>query len=812
MKLKKFNTQIFAGIKDKEVSFDKGINILLGPNEAGKSSIVNGIFATLFKEPQIKERAKRDKEFNEKFLPYPDGEYIHGNLIIDDDGDSFRIEKKWSKNNPSALLELPNGNIIDDTSKIENTLDEILLYGESTYDNIVFVKQSDVKAAVKRIAEDSDVKTTVNNFLRKAVMEMDGIVTDEIKENINSEKDDLLSRWDLNNKQPENPNKDLDDPYKTARGKIYDAYIEREEIKQKIRKAEIIEEKIQTINNEIENLEAKIKETEQKLIELSKIEDDIYKRSELEPKLNNNQEKLKGLNKTADDWPKTKKELEKQKQQLAEYQKELKSLEEEKDQSEKSKRKEELSEQLNKVAELNSQIEAANKEKAELKKINNEKVEKLAELEGKKSNLKAQLTAGKLIANIKKASPETKVVKGIGTEEKVKAGAEIEADGYVRIFNEDIDIEVKSANINFEDLKEKYNKTTEEYENMLSDLEELEIEDSKAAREKLKAKEGLIRDIQGYEKEKANILEGSRLEDLREEYENIEVAEEIREIDLIAKEINQLKDDRISELKVEIKTNENKLVEWKEDYDSLEALQKEIKNLETEIYQLEKQLAGLAELPAEFDSNDQFRQKLKDLRKIKESKTNAKNEKDQELIEIQKEMPEESLEELEESLEKKQRKFNALEERARRLLKVEEAFNQTLNEMDKKSFEPLINSFSNHLNVLTDGNYQASDINDDFEIEIIKEADHQKIPVNMNLLSFGTYDSVALALRFALYENLFKDKPGFIILDDCLVNLDPERTEQAIELIRSFQDKYQIIFSTCDPETADRLGGNIIEL
>ena len=68
------------------------------------------------------------------------------------------------------------------------------------------------------------------------------------------------------------------------------------------------------------------------------------------------------------------------------------------------------------------------------------------------------------------------------------------------------------------------------------------------------------------------------------------------------------------------------------------------------------------------------------------------------------------------------------------------------------------------------------------------------------------------ALRFALYENLFADKPVFIILDDCLVNLDPERTKKAIKLIKNFQDKYQIIFSTCDPETARRLGGNVINL
>ncbi|MFW5790771.1 MAG: AAA family ATPase [Bacillota bacterium] len=812
MKLKKFKTQIFAGLNDREVSFADGLNILLGPNEAGKSSIINGIFATLFKEPQLRSRAKRDIEFNQKFLPHPDGEYIHGNLIIDDGGDSYRIEKKWSRNNPSALLELPGGNIIDDTKKIENTLTEILLYGESTYDNIVFVKQSEVKAAVKRIAEDSAVKTTVNNFLRKAVMEMDGIVTEKVKEKITSEKDDLLSRWDLDKKQPENPDKDINDPYKTARGKIYNAYIERAEIKQKIRKAENSEEKIQAINNQIERLEAEIKETEQNLARLEEIEADINKRIELEPKLARNQERLEALNEINAKWPVLKDEIARQQKQLEEYNQELEQLNQEKAAWDKLKKKEELEEKLNKIEQLTSKIAEANQQQEKFAVIDEAKVEELADLENKISNIDAQLSASKLKAKIIKSPSSTKIVKGVDDEEVIEAGREIEADGYLRIYNDEIDIEVSSAEIDFADLKEDYNSATEKYNQLIDELKALNISNSREAREKVKAKNELQREIKQAQKEQDKILADTTLEALKEEYESIEVDDDIREKEVIEKEIASLKDDKISDLKVEIGTSENKLKEWQEEYNSLKELQSEIEGLKTEIYQLEKQLAGLAELPEEFASNDQFRQRVKDLRKIKESKTNRKNEKDQELIEIQKEMPEESLEELEENLEKKQRRFQALEERAWRLLKVEEAFNETLKGMDKQSFEPLIESFSNHLNTLTAGSYQASNINDNFDIEIIKEADRQKLPVDLNLLSFGTYDSVALALRFALYENLFKDKPGFIILDDCLVNLDPERTEKAIELIKAFAEKYQIIYSTCDPETAESLAGNLINL
>ena len=643
-------------------------------------------------------------------------------------------------------------------------------------------------------------------------MEMDGIVTDEIKAKIENEKDDLLARWDLDRQQPENTDRDVNNPYKVGTGKIYDAYIEKERVKQKIRWAENGEEKLQKINQEIETLEAELKTAIKKLDELSEIEDDINKRIELEPELKRKEEKLEDLNEIETKWPELNQAIKEQNKKLEEFNKELEQLNQEKADYDKLKQKEELEDKLNKIAELNSKLEELNNEKEKYAEIDEARVEELADLESKISNIDAQLSASKLKAKIIKSSSSTRVVRGVGDEEEITAGSEIEADGFLRIHNKDIDLEVSSAEIDFEELKANYDSAREKYNKMITELEALDISNSREARAKLKLKNDLARDIEQAQKEKDKLLDSNSLEELKEEYAKIEVPDAIREVDVIEKEIETLKDDKISDLKIKIKTGENKIAEWQEEYNSLEELKSEITTLETEINDINKELIALAELPEEFETKDEFRQKLKDLRKIKESKTKAQNEKNQELIEIQETMPDESLEELEENQANKERKFNSLEDRARRLLKVEAAFSETLAEMDEKSFEPLINSFSSHLNTLTAGNYQASNINDSFEIEIIKDDADRKLPVNMNILSFGTYDSVALALRFALYDNLFADKPGFIILDDCLVNLDPERTEKAIDLIKSFQDKYQIIFSTCDPETAKRLGGNIIDL
>lgn len=80
------------------------------------------------------------------------------------------------------------------------------------------------------------------------------------------------------------------------------------------------------------------------------------------------------------------------------------------------------------------------------------------------------------------------------------------------------------------------------------------------------------------------------------------------------------------------------------------------------------------------------------------------------------------------------------------------------------------------------------------------------------MLSYGTYDAAALALRFAIFDNLFSNYGGFIILDDCLVNLDPRRRKNAIDLINQYQKKYQIIYTTCDPERAAEFEANIINI
>lgn len=65
-------------------------------------------------------------------------------------------------------------------------------------------------------------------------------------------------------------------------------------------------------------------------------------------------------------------------------------------------------------------------------------------------------------------------------------------------------------------------------------------------------------------------------------------------------------------------------------------------------------------------------------------------------------------------------------------------------------------------------------------------------------LSLGSNDLVNFCIRMALIESVFdsKEKP-ILILDDPFANLDEQKLEKAIELLKNISKEYQIIYFTC---------------
>ncbi|MGM0420925.1 MAG: AAA family ATPase [Bacillota bacterium] len=809
MKLNSFSTEIFAGINDRSLTFTEGLNVILGPNEAGKSTIVNALFAALFVEPKIKLNVTEGKEFKDRFLPYPAGDYVNGKLVFSVDDANYTIYKKWSREDPEGYLILPDGSRVEQQERINELQKELFSYGKSTYDHIVFTKQQEIKSTLQNITENNELIDTVSNFLRRAVMELDGVSIDRLKQKLEEELDDLTSKWSLESGRPANPARGVNHPYKVGTGKIYDAFIAREKLRHQIKEAERIEEEYQDLSAEINELKEREKQVKAEVDRLSGLEEDITDRERLELKVENLQEKIVEIKDVNKRWPVLENELERQKQELSELQSRLKELEAEKTRADKYKRKQELAEKLIEIDQLQEEIVSLQKERAEIGDISKGDVEKLAQYESRLESTKASLKAARLKAEINySAGEEIKVTPGIEPERNVDKHNEIQADGYIRIKTDHIDIEIESAEIDFSSLQEEYQGIKRQYSH---NLQELNVENVASAREKLSRLNQINNSLNLKQSQIEDILAGRKYKEIKAEQESYSDMEEARDLEKIEVELEQLKNDQIQKLKTDIQIKMSKLEEWEEKYDSYDNLVNKLVELNTEKAGLSRELEELVDLPDEYDSAVEFREELKQLRETREEVNNLLRTKLQKVHDLKNKLPESSTEELNKLFKEKAKALERDKERAAKIIKIKDVFENKLEQMDSDSFKPLVSTFSDYLNTLTAGKYAAGLIDDDFKIEIQREGT-KKLPANMDILSYGTYDGVALALRFALFDNLFQDKGGFIVLDDCLVNLDPVRKANAINLINDFSEKYQLLFTTCSPATAAELGGNIIEL
>ncbi len=102
--------------------------------------------------------------------------------------------------------------------------------------------------------------------------------------------------------------------------------------------------------------------------------------------------------------------------------------------------------------------------------------------------------------------------------------------------------------------------------------------------------------------------------------------------------------------------------------------------------------------------------------------------------------------------------------------------------------------------IITGGRYEkivASPAGDDLEVIDSKGSRKQAVQ-----LSRGTAEQLYLALRFGYILNYgLRSEPLPVIMDDILVNFDPERAENTIETIIELSKTHQVLFFTCHPET-----------
>ncbi|MFQ5493136.1 MAG: ATP-binding protein [Candidatus Dojkabacteria bacterium] len=154
MKLNKLRIKNFRQFSDLSIDFDKGINVILGPNEAGKSTLSSAIMEALFTDP-----ATKSKQFFERAYPWKGKGQLLFELELEDDLSRYKLTKDF-RNKVSTLENLDTGEKTENHIAVQKALAQISgIPTREVYEATAFIGQNDIA----KINSSSDLVSALQN-------------------------------------------------------------------------------------------------------------------------------------------------------------------------------------------------------------------------------------------------------------------------------------------------------------------------------------------------------------------------------------------------------------------------------------------------------------------------------------------------------------------------------------------------------------------------------------------------------------------------------------------------------------------------
>lgn len=799
MKIISYKTNNFAGLRDVSYAFVPGSNILLGPNEAGKTTIIDGIYHCLFTPAKLRKNLKQDKDFIGKYFSQG-SDSIDGQVEFEIGGLRYTISKHWSLSDESRQkLVLPDGSTLTSLAKVSEKLRSLLVFGPATYKYLNFPSHGDRNEPLFNLSTNEDIKGDISGYLSRTVMELDGLSLESLESNINDRLDSLGARWDFTRNLPQN-NRGIDNKYEIGLGQILKAYYKKEDLKRSIRLGYQKEEAFQEASDRLKAYQDNFIKVKKEKESMDLVAEDIRKRSNYERDLKEILKKSDDLRLAMVNFPKFQADFYKYEKDLEDKGKQRVDLESKLSYIDKRKRKLALEVSLEKYNQTINDLGQLDKEIEALAGVDRTRLSELRDLERQIAIEKAKLSAGNIKVTLDVIDKDSSISLKDGLGKEVDQPAigsyfKLEAQGI-------LELEVSLSDINIEEIKNLIERNSLNINQTLKDLSLKSLEEFERV---LVIREGLEGKKISLEKDLTYSLGGADLKDLKEELEGLRAYTE--DIDLKeVQEAQEILNNHILNSQRLYSEAKYRFEDMAKRYGSVDKIFDLVAETSIQRKSLEDKLDGLAKLPQGFASPDDFFYKKslvdKDFASLNSAYFEAKDAYNTALGDL----PEVSVEEMQIEYADAEEDFNRLLKEHEDLSYIRDVYYQTLEESSQNPMKGLEESMAAYLNKITKGSISLRSLEDRISLE-------GRTTKNLGYyhLSKGSKDSVALAFRLALVENLFS-QGTFIAFDDVFNDLDEGRKIEAAELLRQFSKGNQIIFASFDPYFADLLDAHIIQV
>ncbi len=809
MIIKKVKMRPFAGFRDREHTFEHGLNVVLGPNEAGKTTLVNAIHAALFIPPGVKKNSQDWRNHISAYIPYPSGDTIRValDLAADIDGPVYQLHCAWGGAQDLRLI-LDNGQEIAEPEGVRERLRDLLVHGRGTFEAVLLARQDEMVGTLEALRSEKETLANLADMLRKVVMETGGVSVDRMENLLSGKQKELENNWDPERNAPRD-NRGLDKPHKRNVGEILAEYYRMARLERDLKDASRAEVALLEVSNRLQQKESEYKAVAEAEENMKKIEGDMRKRANLEARRETFVQREKGLTGVLNNWYQAELNLKNQEQAIIKGQITGKELAGELKEAEKEAEMQEKRQLLARVQHITDEIETKKSQLAQLPAMTAGQLEELQAREKELAAMEAEVRGMQMSGLLNSHGPlDLRVVCGndAGETQQVKGSYAFEAPGRFLLEARDWTLEVKAGERDLEELEQL---VSESARALQAELWHLGVEGVGEARELRNTVQGHEEDIRFLEKGLQEALGDHSWAALVKETESEGEVRTARDQETISKDMTRLEVET-GTLANACQQLRDQIAGWEEEYDSKDRLLEGLGTSQSEQKQLEQQAEALVPLPEGYANSEAFLEALDKLSKKKEDLQADIFSCKEGKLEAERAMPDESPEAIEEAYQEARRRWQQLLHEAAALRMVAEEFYQLKEELDRDTFNPVKELFEVYLADLTGNRYCTARMEGALPRGIA--ADESGEPLPANLLSTGTISGVALVLRLTLAHHLLAEAPGFLIMDDPMVDLDPERKKQAAALLHRAGAEKQIIVTTCDPETARLIGGHLVAM
>ena len=215
MILRRLRLRPFGCFADREVRFERGLNVVVGANEAGKSTIFHAARTALLRTRMDK---RKIAELVSRFYP-AGGDTVRLEAEIETDRGVATIRRQWGSAT-TAEVELPGGALASGSDAVSAALDDLLPVGQSALWHVLFTSQTELAQAVDGLrSKAGDAIHDLSDTLRRALLGAGGTSPERFRELLDKRIAELLDNWEMERGCPRS-NRGIDNPWVQRVGQV----------------------------------------------------------------------------------------------------------------------------------------------------------------------------------------------------------------------------------------------------------------------------------------------------------------------------------------------------------------------------------------------------------------------------------------------------------------------------------------------------------------------------------------------------------------------------------------------------------------